>query len=200
MEKLIKRSPVRSKAQKKRKSFSYLVPGAYLVPGMSLCCCCCCCCYCFCCCCLHVTRYLVRVYSERPYLRNVMLRKWVIHDNHTTTILQLSFFDFYNIYIYCYGEIDQTLTCSRKQGTKKRGNHFHTWYQACTWYLGGCCCCWSHPTVGVALLGPSVSGRLSSREELPVNNDNFTSIIVLVLVHRNIGRVAREHFFKVVMF
>ena len=68
------------------------------------------------------------------------------------------------------------------------------------WYRGAqscsCCCCWSHPTVGVAPLGPSVSERLSSsREELPVSNDNFTSKIVLVLAHRNIGRVSRAIFF-----
>ena len=34
--------------------------------------CCCCCC---CCCCLHVTTYLVRVYSGRPHLRNILFRK-----------------------------------------------------------------------------------------------------------------------------
>ena len=54
----------------------------------------------------------------------------------------------------------------------------------------------SHGTVGLALLGPNVSERLrSSREELPVSNDNFTSKIVLVLAHRNIGRVSRAIFF-----
>ena len=37
MEELIKGSPVGSKTkQKKRKSFSYMVPGMYLVPGMLL--------------------------------------------------------------------------------------------------------------------------------------------------------------------
>ena len=56
----------------------------------------------------------------------------------------------------------------------------------------------SHPTVGVVLLGPSVSERLSSsHEELPVSHDNFTNIIVLVLAHRNIDRVAGAHSFKV---
>ena len=56
----------------------------------------------------------------------------------------------------------------------------------------------SHTTAGVVLLGPSVSERLSSsREELPVSNGNFTSIIVLAPAHRNIGRVARANFFKV---
>ena len=45
-------------------------------------------------------------------------------------------------------------------------------------------------------MGPNVSERLrSSREELPVSNDNFTSKIVLVLAHRNIGRVSRAIFF-----
>ena len=56
----------------------------------------------------------------------------------------------------------------------------------------------SHPVVGDALFFSDVSERLSSsREELPVSNDNFTSIIVLVPAHRNIGWVARAIFFKV---
>ena len=56
----------------------------------------------------------------------------------------------------------------------------------------------SNPTEGAALLGWNVSERLSStREELPVSNDNLTSIMVLALVHGNIGRVARQNFFEV---
>ena len=55
-----------------------------------------------------------------------------------------------------------------------------------------------HPTVEVALFGWNVSERLSpSREELPVCNDNFTSIMVLVLAHWGVGRVARTNFFEV---
>ena len=58
--------------------------------------------------------------------------------------------------------------------------------------------CRSHPTECVALLGASVSDRLScSLEEFPACSDNFASIIVLVLAYRNIGRVARANFFKV---
>ena len=56
----------------------------------------------------------------------------------------------------------------------------------------------NHPTVGFALFGTNVSERLGpSREELPVSNDNFTSVItVLVLALRNVGlreRISRSH-------
>ena len=53
------------------------------------------------------------------------------------------------------------------------------------------------PTVAVAIFGSNVSERLSSsREELPVSNDILTSRMVLVLTHRNVGRVARTNFFE----
>ena len=51
--------------------------------------------------------------------------------------------------------------------------------------------------IRVALPGSNVSERLgSSREKLP-EYDHFTSIMVVVLAYRNVGRVARTNLFEV---
>ena len=56
----------------------------------------------------------------------------------------------------------------------------------------------SHPAVGVALFGSNVSERLSSsREDFPFANGIFTSMMVSVLAHTTVARVARPNFLEV---
>ena len=56
----------------------------------------------------------------------------------------------------------------------------------------------SHPAVRVALFGSNVSERLSSsREDFPFANGIFTSMMVSVLAHTTVARVARPNFLEV---